>query len=93
MELNKREHFTKEQLIAHITAKAARIRPDSQVNDSRRIEALMNKRVLEIALATLTAEKAHREHCNGWPLAYSDYAAGRNDCLDELLDMGEGNDN
>jgi len=47
--------FTKEQLIAHITAKAARIKPDSQVNDALRNEALMNKRVLEIALAALTA--------------------------------------
>ncbi|MDE4745132.1 hypothetical protein ABK814_18390 [Enterobacter hormaechei] len=47
--------FTKEQLIAHIAAKAARIKPDSQVNDSLRIEALMNKRELEIALASLTA--------------------------------------
>lgn len=48
--------FTKEQLIAHITAKAARIKPDAQVNDSRRNEALMNKCVLKIALAALTAE-------------------------------------
>lgn len=55
MEMNKYEHFTKEQLITNISAKAARIRPDSQVNDSLRIEALMNKRVLEIALAALTA--------------------------------------
>lgn len=47
--------FTKEQLIAHITAKAARIKPDSQVNDNRRNEALMNKCVLKIALAALTA--------------------------------------
>ncbi|RAP71270.1 hypothetical protein ACZ87_01917 [Candidatus Erwinia dacicola] len=46
--------FTKEQLIAHIAAKASRIKPDLQVNDSLRIEALMNKRVLEIALASLT---------------------------------------
>lgn len=47
--------FTKQQLITHVTAKAARIKPDSQANDSRRNEALMNKRVLEIALAALTA--------------------------------------
>ena len=46
--------FTKEQLIAHITAKAARIKPDTQVNNSLRIEALMNKREMEIALASLT---------------------------------------
>ena len=44
--------FTKEQLIAHITAKATRIKPDSQVNDSLRIEAQMNERALEIALAS-----------------------------------------
>ena len=47
--------FTKEQLIAHITTKAARIKPDMQRNISLRIEALMNKRELEIALASLTA--------------------------------------
>lgn len=47
--------FTKQQLITHVTAKAARIKPDSQANDSRRNEALMNKCVLEIALAALTA--------------------------------------
>lgn len=46
--------FTKEQLIAHITTKAARIKPDMQRNISLRIEALMNKRELEIALASLT---------------------------------------
>ncbi|HCR1912116.1 hypothetical protein PO360_21605 [Enterobacter ludwigii] len=46
--------FTKEQLIAHITTKAARIKPDMQRNNSLRIEALMNKRELEIALASLT---------------------------------------
>lgn len=47
--------FTKEQLIAHITPKMARIKPDSQVNDNLRNEALMNKRVFEIALAVLSA--------------------------------------
>ncbi|MEB5981820.1 hypothetical protein [Enterobacter vonholyi] len=47
--------FTKEQLIAHITAKATRVKPDSMVNDSLRIEAQMNERALEIALASLTA--------------------------------------
>lgn len=47
--------FTKEQLIAHITVKAVRIKPDLQVNDDRRNEAMMNKCVLEIALASLTA--------------------------------------
>lgn len=46
--------FTKEQLIAHITTKAARIKPDMQRNNSLRIEALMNKRELEIALTSLT---------------------------------------
>ncbi|EMV7411142.1 hypothetical protein AADQ46_004714 [Enterobacter soli] len=46
--------FTKEQLIAYITTKAARIKPDMQRNISLRIEALMNKRELEIALASLT---------------------------------------
>lgn len=46
--------FTKEQLITHLTAKAARIKPDSQVNDALCKEALMNKRELEIALAALT---------------------------------------
>lgn len=50
--------ITNEQLIAHITAKMARIKPDSQVNDNLRNEALMNKRTLEIALVTLTAEPA-----------------------------------
>ena len=48
--------ITKEQLIAHITPKLARIKPHKQVNDNLRNEALMNKRVLEIALAALTAE-------------------------------------
>jgi hypothetical protein len=47
--------FTKEQLIAHITPRLARIKTDSRVNDNLRNEALMNKRVLEIALAALTA--------------------------------------
>jgi hypothetical protein len=47
--------FTTEQLIAHITDKAARIKPDVQINEKYRIEALMNLRILEIALATLTA--------------------------------------
>lgn len=56
--------FTKEQLIAHITPKLARIKPDSQVNDNLRNEALMNKRVLEIALAALTAEPAKCGHVN-----------------------------
>lgn len=46
---------TKKQLIAHITEKVGRIKPDSQVNDNLRNEALMNKRTLEIALASLTA--------------------------------------
>lgn len=46
--------FTKEQLIAHITTKVARIKPDTQRNNSLRIEALMNKREMEIALASLT---------------------------------------
>lgn len=48
--------FTKEQLIAHITPKLARIKLHPQLNDNLRNEALMNKRVLEIALAALTAE-------------------------------------
>lgn len=47
--------FTKEQLIAHIMDKSARIKPDRQINDDHRREALMNLRVLEIALAALTA--------------------------------------
>lgn len=50
--------ITNELLIAHITAKVARIKPDSQVNENLRNEALMNKRALEIALATLTAKPA-----------------------------------
>ncbi|TNL09919.1 hypothetical protein CYD30_11705 [Kosakonia cowanii] len=55
MELTKREQFTKEQLIEHITSKAARIKPDRQIQEEYRIEALMNLQVLEIALAALTA--------------------------------------
>ncbi len=47
--------FTKEQLIAHIMDKSARIKPDRQINDDHRREALMNLRVLEIALAALRA--------------------------------------
>ena len=54
--------FTKEQLIAHITAKAARIKPDMQINNTLRIEALMNKRELEIALASLTVPDAIPPH-------------------------------
>lgn len=54
--LTDESRFTKEQLIAHITPKLARIKPHSQVNDNLRNEALMNKRVLEIALAALTDE-------------------------------------
>ncbi|MBF1894739.1 MULTISPECIES: hypothetical protein [Klebsiella] len=46
--------FTKEQLIEHITDKAARIKPDMQINDQYRIEALMNQHILKIALAALT---------------------------------------
>lgn len=48
--------FTKEQLIAHITPKLARIKLHPQLNDNLRNEALMNKCVLEIALTALTAE-------------------------------------
>jgi len=54
--------FTKEQLIAHITAKAARIKPDMLINYTLRIEALMNKRELEIALASLTVPDAIPPH-------------------------------
>ncbi|EIT7707150.1 hypothetical protein L3E40_002425 [Escherichia coli] len=52
--LTEESRFTKEQLIAHITPKLARIKPHSQVENLRN-EALMNKRVFEIALAALTA--------------------------------------
>ncbi|WP_421637174.1 hypothetical protein [Enterobacter ludwigii] len=48
------KEYTKEQLIEHITVKAGRIKPNRQVNDNLRTEALMNKRTLEIALASLT---------------------------------------
>lgn len=65
--------FTKEQLIEHIAPKAARIKPDSQVSEKLRNEALMNKRVFEIALAVLTApdyvpphvQDAMRDMCDG----------------------------
>ncbi|MEE9647970.1 hypothetical protein [Enterobacter soli] len=50
-----KEIITKEQLIAYITTRALRIKPDKQVNEQLRIEAGMNKRILEIALAVLTA--------------------------------------
>ena len=53
--LTEESRLTKEQLIAHITQRLARIKPHSQVNYNLRNEALMNKRVLEIALAALTA--------------------------------------
>lgn len=54
--------FTKEQLIAHITPKLARIKLHPQLNDNLRNEALMNKCVLEIALTALTAEPAKCGH-------------------------------
>lgn len=47
--------FTEEQLIAHIKDKAARIKPHMQINEKYRVEALMNLRVLEIALAAVAA--------------------------------------
>jgi hypothetical protein len=91
MELNKRKQFSKEQLI-NLT------REDVEFWQERNelipsMHTSMRLYQAEIALAVLTAEKAPREYRNGWPLAYSDYAAGRNDCLDELLDLGEGDDN
>jgi len=47
--------FTDTQLIAHIMDKAARIKPDRQIDNEHRKEALMNLRILEIALAALMA--------------------------------------
>ncbi|NYU08104.1 hypothetical protein A8O28_04575, partial [Enterobacteriaceae bacterium CCUG 67584] len=48
--------FTNTQLIAHIMDKAARIKPDRQIDSDHRKEALMNLRILEIALSTLKAK-------------------------------------
>ncbi|BEA72155.1 hypothetical protein D9F79_08885 [Escherichia coli] len=87
MELTKHEQITNELLIEHITAKLERI-PHPTIRASMASQWEINKRVLEIALAALKASKAPREYQNGWPLDYSEYAQGRNECLDEIREPG-----
>ncbi|WP_313123930.1 hypothetical protein [Pseudescherichia sp.] len=93
---NLTEHgqFTKEQLIeearqAVIGCKnILRVSPNSDAHH-------ISLRLAEITLEALTAPPAPvvpdempREYKNGWPLGYSDYANGWNDCRDAMLDGG-----
>lgn len=87
MELSKREQFTKEQLITKAREQIAFCR-HTKITGEGRTHVNQCSALFEIALAVLVAEKTPREHRNGWPLCYSDYAAGRNDFLDELLGIG-----
>ncbi|MFK0590164.1 hypothetical protein ACISSX_18385 [Escherichia coli] len=43
--------------------------------------------------APVVPEKLPREYRNGWPLAYSDYAEGWNDCREAMLQSGNFREN